>query len=239
MLKLASAALAAAAFLIPVAASAHDCGRGAFNGLYIGASVGYARNHAEQFPEGEAKLSGHSDGVIAGGQLGYNLQCGRLVVGVEGDISYLDSSVKTAQPDPAYYTSSTDWLGTLRGRLGVTLSERVMIYGTLGAAWSDRTHKLDAPAAPGGPFLQSDKDSSTGLVWGVGAEFVHDRNWLIRAEVLNIDYDKVSRDYVIHTSGCGGGTCTAHVDWKDDPWVARIGISYLFGAPEPAYEPLK
>lgn len=236
MLKLMCATAMAAALLVPATASAHDCGRGAFNGLYIGANVGYVRNHAEQISPDEPKASGHDDSVIAGGQLGYNVQCGRLVFGVEGDLSYLDTSVKTSFPDPIYMHSNSDWLATLRGRLGVTVTERMMIYGTVGAAWSDRTHWLYSPTAPGGPFTQSDKTTSTGLVWGFGAEFVHDRNWLVRGEVLNIAYDTDKRDYT-----CNGGLCSAHADWKDDPWIARLGISYRFGA-DPGvveHQPLK
>src|SRR4030088_2491361 len=48
-------------------------------------------------------VEGSADGVIAGGQLGYNYPFGRhFVVGVEGEVSYLDARATCSLTTDAY-----------------------------------------------------------------------------------------------------------------------------------------
>ncbi|HEX7074974.1 MAG TPA: outer membrane beta-barrel protein [Hyphomicrobiaceae bacterium] len=81
-----------------------------WQGLYGGVHLGY----------GDA---GHTDGVVGGGQLGYNWQANRFVYGLEGDISVTDTSV--------------DWLASVRGRAGILLDDRLLAYGTAGVGFAD------------------------------------------------------------------------------------------------------
>src|SRR5690606_34899088 len=50
-----------------------------WQGLYGGVHLGYGEDS-------------HTDGILGGGQLGYNWQAGRFVYGIEGDISVTDMS---------------------------------------------------------------------------------------------------------------------------------------------------
>ncbi len=81
-----------------------------WQGLYGGVHLGY----------GDA---GHTDGVVGGGQLGYNWQANRFVYGLEGDISVTDTSV--------------DWLASARGRAGFLLDDRLLAYGTAGVGFAN------------------------------------------------------------------------------------------------------
>jgi outer membrane immunogenic protein len=235
--KLGKLALIAATVVWGGGAMAGECHSGAFNGPYIGASVGYVGVDADHSPEGQSKLSSDDGGVIAGGHIGYNMQCGRFVIGAEGDFSWTDLKSHATAADGTDFWTSVDWLATLRGRLGLVVHENVMLYGTAGVAWADRTHKLYDPGAPGGPFSQSDSDTATGFVVGGGVEFLRHERWLFRAEVLYVGLDDDNRTYTI-TGGCGG-TCTSRVKWEDDMVVARVGLSLKLGAEAPRYEPLK
>lgn len=67
--------------------------------------------------------NGDSSGFVGGAQLGYNLQFSRVVLGIEGDISFVD-------------WEETDAFGTVRGRLGYAW-ERVLPYVTGGLAVVD------------------------------------------------------------------------------------------------------
>lgn len=234
-----TAALLAAALLWSGSALAEECHRGPFNGLYIGASAGYAGIESDFHPQGQAKLSGDGDGVIVGGHVGYNFQCGRVVIGVEGDLSYLDVTSKAVAADLTAFRSSVDWLGTLRGRLGVVVHESVMLYATAGVAWTDRTHSVSDPGTVSGiVFSQSNSDTATGYVVGGGVELLrHDDRWLLRAEALYVGLGDENRTYAV-TTGCGG-VCTTSVKWEDDFVVARLGLSVRLGGHEPKYEPLK
>ncbi|MEZ5854274.1 MAG: outer membrane beta-barrel protein [Hyphomicrobiaceae bacterium] len=237
-------ALAAAGMIWTGSAQANSqsCGSGPFAGLYIGASASYSSLDAEQSPAGEAKVSGDDDSFGAGGHVGYNFQCGRIVFGVEGDLNYAGLSARSSQTgvaNPAYFRSEVDWYGTLRGRLGVMAAHNMMIYGTAGIAWADRSHWLSNPGAPGGQFEQTDSDTAHGFVIGGGVELLRDERWTIRAEVLHVDLGQENHEYVVSTTGCGGGVCRANVGWDDTFWTARLGVSIKLGRSEPHYEPLK
>lgn len=238
MKRLGTLALVAASMLWGGAAAADGCHQGAFNGLYIGASVGYAGLDADVYPQNLGKVSSDDGGVIGGGHLGYNMQCGRLVFGVEGDISYVDLESHGVDSTGADLWTSIDWLATLRGRVGVTISESALLYATAGVAWADRTHRVYDPGAPGGPFSQSDSDTATGWVVGGGIEFLRHDRWLLRGEVLYVGLEDQSKTYTVGTT-CGG-PCTTTAKWEDDMIVARLGLSLKLGGEErPRYEPLK
>ncbi len=231
-----AAAVATCFFAAPVfAQSCHD---GPFAGPYVGATLGWARSDSSQYPRGEASLSGSDNSFLAGGHIGYGLQCGHVVLGAEADINWVDLVANTQQPDPAYYRSSIDWFGTVRGRLGLVLQDNMMLYATAGWAFADRTHHISAPTAPGGAFSQSDSDRANGYVVGGGIELFRNDRWLLRAEALWVDLDKESRDYVVSTTACNL-ICRSHVGWDDSFWTARLGLSIKLGGRAERHEPLK
>ena len=232
------AALLAASLMWSGSALANHCHSGAFNGLYIGASVGYAGIDSDYLPQGQTGLSGDDGSVIVGGHVGYNLQCGQVVVGIEGDLSYLDLSSNAVAADLTAFRTNVDWLGTLRGRLGLVVHEGVMLYATGGVAWADRSHSVRDPGTISGiAFSQSDSDTATGFVVGGGIELLRHDRWLLRAEALYVGLGDESRTYSV-TTGCGG-VCTTNVKWEDDFVVARVGLSVKLGGHEHKYEPLK
>jgi outer membrane immunogenic protein len=100
-------------------------------GLYTGNNVNFA----------PAPFSiGGGSGAIGGVQAGYNFQLNRMwVAGVEADIDAANvrSSVIIPQTDLSFgrnvntiASRRLDWFGTVRGRLGVTPFDRLLIYGT-------------------------------------------------------------------------------------------------------------
>ena len=97
---------------------------------------------AQPAPPAVGSNSASSGSWLAGGQAGYNWQNGSVVYGVEADIagtglkSTLDTSLQAFfNPVPtATATSSIDWYGTVRGRVGWATGP-VMFYGTGGLAY--------------------------------------------------------------------------------------------------------
>lgn len=101
-------------------------------------------------------------GFVGGGQIGYNRQIGRLVLGAEadfqgGDISTSSSSSDTTKikllPAPpgganlwpvsgtADATAKVNWYGTVRGRVGMTTPDNsLLVYGTGGLAYGSVDH---------------------------------------------------------------------------------------------------
>ena len=89
-------------------------------------------------------------GFLGGGQIGYKYQLNRFVLGVEADIQ--GSSLRTRHgfsllTPAAVHTVATaveneknvDWLGTLRGTIGYTITPTLLAYATGGLAYGGVT----------------------------------------------------------------------------------------------------
>jgi outer membrane immunogenic protein len=230
----------------PVAAAApQSCTGGRFAGLYIGASVGYIDHRDEKsdlnFP---GNNFGDSSGSVIGGlHDGYSVQCGRLVVGIESDISAF--SADTSQFDPGAgpccltitTQSNADWLSTSRLRIGLVHDDRLMFYVTGGIAAADINHKVSDPLIIPGGFSESHSDWQWGWTAGGGVEMLRDDHWSLRAEALYVDLGSTNESYT--ATGCVGPACTTAYKWDDNFWLARIGLSYKFGPREAEVVPLK
>lgn len=118
-------------------------------------------------------LSGKASGFAGGGQIGYNWQWNRFVVGVEGDMQAASSKTSAtfstilaftalSPPSPVTVTRTfeTDWMASLRLRAGFTPVDRVLLYGTGGVAFVGArvtsTDNITVPAGPGAPPQNSD-----------------------------------------------------------------------------------
>lgn len=94
-------------------------------------------------------------GWLGGGQVGFNYQVNRFVLGVEGDFGRTNASGSKACgvatgldgrgfPTGAFSpfflncTNELDWVATLAGRIGVTW-DRTLLYVKGGGAWTDET----------------------------------------------------------------------------------------------------
>jgi outer membrane immunogenic protein len=103
------------------------------------------------------------NGVIGGGQIGYNIQFSpRWVLGFEADIQGSGERRSNAFADPfsttvcstvpppgagcavfgtlnataaTAYDTNISWFGTVRGRLGFLIGDQVLLYGTGGLAY--------------------------------------------------------------------------------------------------------
>jgi outer membrane immunogenic protein len=100
--------------------------------------------------------AGRDDGLIGGVQFGKNWQMGKIVYGIEGDISFSEAD-------------SIDWLGTVRGRLGYLLSPGILAYGTAGLGMIDFENH----------------GTETELVLGLGVEGKLTQTTTVRLEYLN------------------------------------------------------
>lgn len=218
-----------------------------FAGAYFGIAAGYVQQRAEidnltlgtEFDDREGSFT-------FGGYTGYNWQrCGHpLVFGIEADFNYINTSPTafdietgpTALTETTSLESSIDWLGTVRGRAGYVVHDRLLLYATGGLAYANFDHTLsDDCVGCGnsvfnlGPFSQSNSGTKAGWTVGGGAELLHDSHWLLRAEALYVDLGSETHTYVLPTPVA---TANADTKWDDQLWLARLGISYKFGERE-------
>jgi outer membrane immunogenic protein len=118
-------------------------------GPYAGVSLGYGFSGTTTPDTGDVDTDGFLGGVFAG----YNLQNGLFVYGIEGDVGY--SGVKG---DNGITETKSGFEGSLRGRLGVAVTNDILLYGTAGGA-AERL-KVSDPAGD---------DSNALLGWTAGA----------------------------------------------------------------------
>ncbi|HEX5959279.1 MAG TPA: outer membrane protein [Hyphomicrobiaceae bacterium] len=148
-------------------------------GLYVGAHAGYGWSTID-WDEGAFMGSQDGEGWLAGGQVGFNLQMGRLVYGLEADLSkgWVDGG-------EAGSGHSLDWLYSVRGRLGLaSYDNRWLFYATGGAAWAD----FDYSSAG----LPGTSDTQFGWVAGAGVERALTPNLTARVEYLYYDFDSLN-----------------------------------------------
>lgn len=197
-----------------------------WTGFYAGLHGGYAWSDADwDFVSGSGattdRLTGGSapvgvsqspDGLIAGGQIGYNWQTGPWVLGVEATLSggALDDRFKsnfagTAQDD--IYKTEISWLFLGTARLGFA-SDRWLAYVKGGYA-AARVELSTTDVVGGNQGSASSKRTHDGWTVGVGAEYM-----LVPGVTFGVEYNYIDLESARHTqtfNGSGG----ANVDDVD------------------------
>jgi outer membrane immunogenic protein len=270
--------ITAAVLVLPVGAYAADLPRKApayapapapynWTGFYIGGNVGYswstlsnslsvANGTPGYFAVGAipgvvtSGSGGLDDNSFTGGlQLGYNVQSGQFVYGLEGDINWMrqDASyggtflyTTSGTPYNLTVSSSIDWLATIRGRLGMTVGSTgsTLLYVTGGLALTEIkfNQAFSEPpftSAPNGtPQSASISNVKAGWTVGGGVETMLGGNWSAKAEYLFAQFDPGSVSGSFTGLGAGGAGSAAtitnslsHLNIS----VARVGLNYKFG----------
>jgi outer membrane immunogenic protein len=186
----------------------------------------------------------NSSGILGGVHAGYNWQASpNFLIGIEGDWSWTDNNasqsintrtaagVPFAPPSPAVMSRNTDWLASIRGRLGVLVTPNLLLYGTGGAAFAHTNFAATLSSVPPGTvWAVNFDDTRVGWVAGGGAEWAVTSNWLLRAEYLYYRLPGASADATGNPNNFPG--FTIRYNWSDfDVQVARVGLSYKFGGP--------
>jgi outer membrane immunogenic protein len=205
-----------------------------WQGMYLGVNGGAAWGsskvddnfdyHGDPYMNGSAK----SSSGLYGGQIGYNVQQGHAVFGLEGDIGYLGLK---AQGDDKYcrygdcrpdehnisgkYETSGGLYGDITGRLGYA-TNRVLFYGKGGVAFLDANLKTHYDGYSFGnqvqnhnvPFDFDHSETMVGWTVGAGTEVAISPSWSIKAEYQHFDFGSMSNSYsdckVVYT----GGNCS-------------------------------
>jgi outer membrane immunogenic protein len=213
-----------------------------WTGPYVGASLGYGSQWSKQPMALSASGFGTEVGVvneasavavasvpsavitdpngyIAGGQVGYNYQINRYVIGAEADFSATGISGRVSQmgtfaasPPPTDFIFATtlvnaeqhvDWLGTVRARVGYVPTNNLLLYATGGLAYghvgSSTAISQGVCTSSNGPELcntATGSGSASGVLpgWALGGgfEYALAENWSVKAEYLHYDLGSLS-----------------------------------------------
>jgi outer membrane immunogenic protein len=173
-------------------------------------------------PDTSAKMSGG----FAGAQVGYDLQMGNFVVGVETDfqgsaINHTDTASALGATVTEKYT--LDAFGTTRARAGVAF-DQVLVYGTAGVMYAAASAKLTVQPPAGQELVAINSSWHLGYTVGAGAEWAFARDWTARVEYLYADLGSAS--YALDTQSIPN--ITAGLDAKMQLNLVRFGINARF-----------
>jgi outer membrane immunogenic protein len=238
-----------------------------WTGFYAGGNIGYSWGRSSDtstFTNGAGAVlststgSSNLDGVVGGGQAGYNWQMQNWVWGLEADIQGTDErgsrdiscptgictpgtippgffALVIVTPGAAVAASlnqKIDWFGTVRGRAGVLVDSKVLLYATGGLAYGE----VKSSEIVGGVAGFSSTSTNVGYTVGAGVEGVIGGNWTAKLEYLYVDLGRVSGAFgtTIPAFGAGvvpSGTLTSYYSSRITDNVLRVGVNYKFGGP--------
>jgi outer membrane immunogenic protein len=227
-----------------------------WTGVYVGANAGYSwgrsgtdltvnnsNTNAYLFTTNSTfDLRGGDVGV----QIGVNWQSGIWVGGFEADLQATGErgsagftcpagvcSTSTAVPAASRILSGSisqkiAWFGTLRGRLGVTITPTILAYGTAGIAYgevySDGTLSGVGAAGPVfNTFSSSDSTTKTGWTAGFGVEARLWDNWTGKFEYLYVDLTRFSVTGVLPTNA---PPVSVTYSSRVNDSIVRVGLNY-------------
>jgi outer membrane immunogenic protein len=240
-----------------------------WSGFYVGVHGGYGWNGTNDWEtlnsEGGGRLIGTSNftggnswdamkGGLAGGQIGYNWQMNRVVIGVQGDGSWADIKGSAGNPlnlrdhrcgfdgttdQTAECRSTIRAMGNLTARAGYLATPSTLVYGKAGINWSSIDFQvLNDVGFSGtcGPLGTTHPDYNVvnrvraGATAGVGIE---QRIW--NNVTVFGEYDIVENGGTWinrNTGGTGTGGCTANFTSKTTigaTQIVKFGLNYAFG----------
>jgi outer membrane immunogenic protein len=226
-----------------------------WTGFYLGLNAGYSWGNSSTTYTGTGTgfvpftTSQSMDGVLGGGQLGYNWQFNNnWVLGVEADIQGTGQdgtasfpAVTTTNPHAILLTTVTStgslkqslpWFGTVRARLGVNPTPTSLLYVTGGLAFGEVDSTASFSTTATSPVstttvaaTSSDNVTRTGWTIGAGIEGVISGAWTAKLEYLYMDFGTFNTAFVGTPAGAYT-TLGASSHVTDN--IVRVGLDYHF-----------
>jgi len=214
-----------------------------WSGFYLGVHVGGQWGHSE-----DTDLDGYQapppnewgydeSGVVAGGQIGYNFQWNWLVLGIEGDLGYMNLDGrgvskfdKNFEGSDTHGETDSDFYTTIRGRLGFAFGHW-MFYATGGGIGVNlETRVIDDCAfsgACGDELIDARKtEFNWGWTGGGGIEYMFNCHWTVKGEYLRYQLD----DQSFSGEATFLGTPVGRFNFKGETEgnIFRAGLNYKF-----------
>ena len=175
-------------------------------------------------------------GGLFGGQAGYNWQTGNIVYGLEADIQWSGIKQTTSTVDPccspafagpagAFSDSAKlDWFGTVRGRLGFTVTPSALLYATGGLIYG-REVVSSALVFPAVAYTMSGSSVRAGGTVGGGLEYAFTSNFSGKIEGLYYDMGSMTTAFTSPVT-----TFTEQTSYRFRGAIVRGGLNWKFNS---------
>lgn len=230
-----------------------------WSGFYIGGQVGLqsirnSGSHSDRTngprPDGNGTLHYAFDYDYSGARVTYGLHLGyqrlfnQILFGVEADFEGPMGQIQSPwyNSDSAFGVDNqyqqrltSQWQGSVRGRLG-WVHQSTLFYLTGGFAFASFkacTVLNDCQGFNG--HIVKYTSTRTGWTIGAGIEHKFSYNWSARLEYRYTNYG--SRSCFAEAS-CSINPNSSDINNRIESHAVRVGVSYLFGAPPVAVEPI-
>jgi outer membrane immunogenic protein len=176
-----------------------------------------------------SKLRVDADGLLAGGQLGFNYQKEAWVLGIEAQGARADAtgSIQPVNAPPPFDTrvrlrSSIDWLATVTGRVGLAVGT-ALPYVEGGWALAGESYSADTTVV-GTPIPTTESSGQrSGWVAGAGVEWPIADRWAARLEYNFMDFGTERRSITAE------GAPPTPFDADLEVHSFSFGLNYRFG----------
>jgi outer membrane immunogenic protein len=224
---------------LPVKAPARVVAPAPYNwtGFYAGLNIGGSWGNQDNSLVSTAGVvaftnSDHIDGVIGGGQIGYNWQANQWVFGLEADfqgsgqkgdgsffIPAVGGFLALVIPSTSItYEDKLNWFGTVRGRIGYAF-DRWLPYVTGG--WAFGHGEINGTRTTGAVSTTfSGSEDYSGWTIGGGVEWAFANRWSAKVEYLYIDFGDGPTVPVTPVVNVVSGKMTDN--------IVRLGVNYKF-----------
>jgi outer membrane immunogenic protein len=215
-----------------------------WTGFYAGVHGAWIRPDIEvrsRSPFGNRRFTLDEYGFGGGGQVGYLMQFGNIVAGLEADITATDFedsrrftvTVAGVRAASGRVSADMSYFGTVKGRVGFSFPsffpffQQSMIYATGGLGYADVEYRGRASILGLGTFNSRADDTQFGFVVGGGTENAITNNISIKTETLYYNLEDV--DVRARGTGLLRGV-NARSRFENDGWISKIGVNFRFSS---------
>jgi outer membrane immunogenic protein len=170
------------------------------------------------------------NGFLGGVQIGYNLQSGPWVWGVEAQASWagIRGSDRFFFGKNTTVKTNVDALGSFALRFGGTI-DRAMLYVKGGLAWAYEKHKISFPASPGidgfAAFSVEDKHWRWGGMLGAGVEFAFTNSISGKLEYNYMDFGTRTYSFTFDPPGLATSE-TIDMKIRQNIHLVKVGLNF-------------
>jgi outer membrane immunogenic protein len=192
-----------------------------WTGFYVGGHVGggFDRSSWNDPFSGANNVFSGGPGFVGGGQAGANLQRGRVVIGVEADVSYAGLNGSGTDSRGNSVGTNTNWTSTTTGRIGAAF-DRLLIYGKGGVAFArDQNSLADLAGNSARKALMR-----TGWTAGIGLEYGISANWSAKVEYDYLSFGSQALNLTTPTTPSYSSNAGLNVH------EIKAGVNFQFGA---------